>query len=271
MADNPTHRRLFSEKEISGILKRAAEFQEATGPTDATGLSLDELKQIAAEVGIDPQHVAAAVAEMEQGGTAADKQFQWLGGPVSFSVERVVEGDVSEEQWEEMVDEIRRSLNLVGTSGQVGRSLEWTHRSRLLQMQVAVTSREGQTRIRIFSRYPKQALLTFLPALIMTAQLVLIASASAGLAPLVGFVVGINLLTALFFLLRFAFRGLTRRKERKARHLLDRLEQIITTTDATPARTALPEEVRLDPSLLDREDETTESPSPEGVRRKISH
>ena len=65
MSDEHVPRRLFSEKEISRVLKRATELQDVEGPTETTGLSMEELQQIAAEVGIDPRHLAVAVAELE--------------------------------------------------------------------------------------------------------------------------------------------------------------------------------------------------------------
>ena len=54
-------------------------------------------------------------------------------------MERVVAGEVADEQWEEMVAEIRSTFGLVGASGQVGRSREWTHDSKEQQAQSRTT------------------------------------------------------------------------------------------------------------------------------------
>ena len=63
-------KRIYTDKEISAVLKRATELQGAQGPAGGTsGLSLDELEQIAAEVGIDPNYVKAAALELEEGRT----------------------------------------------------------------------------------------------------------------------------------------------------------------------------------------------------------
>src|SRR5690606_2644139 len=99
-------RRLYGEKDVSRILKRATEIQGDAGAAETHGLTLAELQQIAREAGISPEAVAAAAAEM---GAAPEKSrdFHVLGGPVSFSHERVVAGEVSEETWEAMLDEIR--------------------------------------------------------------------------------------------------------------------------------------------------------------------
>ena len=116
MSDEHAPRRHFSEKEISRVLKRATELQEASKTTDPTGLTFEELQQIAVEAGIDAKYIAAAITEQEQEGDV-DEQFYWLGAPTSVERVRVVAGEVSDEQWEEMVAEIRSTFGLVGASG----------------------------------------------------------------------------------------------------------------------------------------------------------
>ncbi len=269
MSDEHAPRRLFSEKEISRVLKRATELQEAEGPTETTDFSMEELQQIAAEVGIDPRHLAVAVAELEQDD---DARFHWLGAPTSFELERIVEGEVSEEQWQEMVLVIRQAFDLVGGAGRVGRSFEWTHDSKDQQAQVTVTSQGGQTKIRLFAHYPNAAALTFMTSTILA---MMAAGSLAGfLAPSAflnfwTFVVG--LLAASFMVARFVFARMIGKKQHKTQQLLARLEQIVAepATEATP--TPLPEATaRLDASLLTEEAEPEEAPRPTETRTKTS-
>src|SRR6266566_2316594 len=65
MPDPQGGARRFSEKEVGLILQRAAELQQhdPRGPAEG-GLSLADIEQIAAEAGIDPRHVQAAVATL---------------------------------------------------------------------------------------------------------------------------------------------------------------------------------------------------------------
>ncbi len=251
MPDEPAPRRLYSEKEISVILKRATEIQEEAGPPDAYGLSLEELQQIAAEAGIDPRYVMAAAAELERGGVKDKKRFHLLGAPLSMLSERVVEGEATEEKWEEVLAEIRRTFDLVGVTGQVGRSLEWTHTGRRQQVQVAVTSREGQTRIRIHQHYPKAALLTFLPPVMLAYLLfgILLGALNVVTLPLVA-ALFIGLLGAVFLAMRFAFSRVVRNKERKAGQLLDRLAGIFAAPTPAPLSSSEKEGPRLDAALL---------------------
>ena len=77
MADEGTPRRVFSEKEVSRVLRRATELQENAKTTDPTGLTSEELHQIAVEAGIDPRFMAAALSELEQE-EEVDDRFYWL-------------------------------------------------------------------------------------------------------------------------------------------------------------------------------------------------
>ncbi len=268
MSDEHEPHKLFSEKQISTILRRATEMQEASKTTDPTGLTFEELQQIAVEAGIDAKYIAAAITEQEQEGDV-DERFYWIGAPTSIERERVVAGEVADEQWEEMVAEIRSTFGLVGASGQVGRSREWTHDSKEQQAQVTVTSREGQTKIRLFARYPQLAALAFIPAMNMGILIPILLINSLGLPAAPGVFVFIAVMATLFMGLRFLFSHLIRGKQRKAQQLLARLEQIVAepATEATP--TPLPE-ARLDASLLTEEAEPEEAPRPAETRSRTS-
>src|SRR5437764_11565147 len=72
----------FTEKQVSAILKRAAELQTARGDAadPAAGFSLAQLQQAAAELGIDPGFLEAAAAEMEKGRRPGGRD-SFCGGP----------------------------------------------------------------------------------------------------------------------------------------------------------------------------------------------
>ncbi len=259
MPDEHVPRKLFSEKEVGRILKRATELHEAEGPADTMGLSLDEVRQIATEMGVDPRYVTAAVTEVEQHG-GEDERFHWLGAPVSYELERVVEGDVSEEQWEEMVDAIHRSYNLVGVTGQVGRLLEWTHNGRRRQVQVRVVSRGGKTRIRIYSRYPKMAAVTFAVPLALSYMAASLFVAAVGSFTMSGFPsLVIGLLGTVFLLMRFVFGRMVDKKKRKVRQLLNRLEQIAAEPMPPTSLPTTEKAARMDASLLDKAERAEEA------------
>ena len=230
--DDAESRRLYGEKDVSRILKRATELQDERGEMEPHGLTLAELQQIAREVGIAPEAVAAAAAELRE---PERRGFHLHGAPTSFSHERVVAGEVSGDGWDAMLDEIRRAYRMVGVSDRTGHSLEWTHSGRYAQAQVTVTARDGRVRFRIAEHYPRQAAIFFGPFMALFAGLMPALFVASGLPAPLALALGIALFGVVFVLLRFAFAAHVRRKEQQARALMHRLERLA----AAPPPTAL--------------------------------
>jgi hypothetical protein len=61
----PDDRKIFNDGEIALILQKAAELQAESGGR-ATGLSLEELRQVASEAGIEPHLVEEALVELRR-------------------------------------------------------------------------------------------------------------------------------------------------------------------------------------------------------------
>ena len=114
----------FSEEEARRIFARAAERQQASEPA-SEGLSLDELQEVGRAAGLDPAHVAAAVAEVRSARPAAPPAT-FLGVGVEVRASRVLSGPVTDEAWEQMVARLRRTFGSKGTPTDVGRVREWT-------------------------------------------------------------------------------------------------------------------------------------------------
>lgn len=269
MNEVPDSQRLFNEKDVSRILKRATEIQARTDG-EGYGLSLAELQQIARDVGIAPEAVAAAAAELD---TEEHRGFHVLGGPLSFSVDRVVAGEVTDETWEAMLDEIRRTYHLAGVSSRVGRSMEWTYGGNRQQTQVAVTARDGRVQLRVTEHYPRVAVHLFAPllALFLSLAPMIAVKASPGwvaaLVLLIGFI-------AVFMTGHLMFRGISRKKERKARQLLQRLERLVAApSSARPALAQQPEavpEASARIPLPEPEASAIAAPTPASARRMRS-
>ncbi|NIM47967.1 MAG: protein kinase [Gemmatimonadales bacterium] len=151
--------RRYSDGEVEEIVRQAAEEQLAH-PTEE-GMSLRTVQQIADDVGISPERVERAARKLEvrerarppaESGAAAF----WLGSRTLIGYERVVDGEVTETAYEEIVDEIQATLSTVGQVGTLGRSLTWStaHSGPGVgrALQVRVISRGGQTRIHVQER-----------------------------------------------------------------------------------------------------------------------
>src|SRR5690606_38603374 len=116
--------RRYTEEEMRAVFARAAERQRRAEETgQAAGLSLAEMQEVAAAAGIDPTHVAAAVAEMA---AAPEPRRTLLGAPVEVTRVRHLPAPVSDEAWARIVGELRRAFNDDGIAGQLGRIREWS-------------------------------------------------------------------------------------------------------------------------------------------------
>jgi len=126
---SPPNRR-YSEQEIQAIFRRATERQGATDTDDPhRGLTLDELKAIGAESGIDPAHVEAAVADIERGAVDVPSLSlleRFYGLPASIRMERVVPGTMDDATWYDTVDILRSVFNTRGQDESIGPIREWS-------------------------------------------------------------------------------------------------------------------------------------------------
>src|SRR5438105_12921837 len=103
MSNLPSSREQFTDKQVSAILRRAAELQSGRGDAGgqsgaSAGFSLQQLQQAAAELGIDPRCIEEAAAELESVRPSEGRSSFW-GGPSLVVVERIVDGSITEEDW----------------------------------------------------------------------------------------------------------------------------------------------------------------------------
>jgi hypothetical protein len=115
----------YGEQETSAILRRAAEIQAQRSGNelpDGPGLSLAEIERAAADVGIRPEFIRAAVAEK-------DRPRLRIVPSGMAEMRREVAGPVSEAVWREMVDALQQSFGKVGVSGRTGDTFEWQLKS----------------------------------------------------------------------------------------------------------------------------------------------
>lgn len=149
--------RRYTDQEVALVIKRAAELQvQESERTDsrASGLSLVELEQVAREAGLDPALVRRAAVDLDtRNSTFPHSKF--LGAPSVISIERTIRGEVSADEYEVIVEMLRRAFNDNGLISTLGRSLAWTSmpsghgRSRGgRSVNVTVSPRGGNTVIR---------------------------------------------------------------------------------------------------------------------------
>lgn len=150
-------RRQFRSEEAVEIVRRAAEL-EASTPTSA--MTLGGVEALGAEVGIAPELVRSAAAELDVQRAAipvaspreAPAIHPVAGGPIRILYERVVPGELPESEFVAVVDEIRMAAGNAGSVNQLGRSFTWhigPGTSVRRDLEVSVTVRSGVTRIMV--------------------------------------------------------------------------------------------------------------------------
>src|SRR5215212_782254 len=157
MADAPAGGRKFNDEEVALIIKRAAELQqtEQIAQDPANALSLAEVEAIAKEAGIDPALIRRAANTLDRP-SDTNRPSPWIGAPTRVVYERVVDGEISVDAYEPIVNEIRRTFGDNGVPSVLGKTLAWTstsaggrRNSRGRQIDISIMSRGGVTTIRV--------------------------------------------------------------------------------------------------------------------------
>lgn len=230
----PPSGRQYSESEIAQLLKRATELQNLDQGSKGSGLSLEDVEQIAVETGIDPTYVRAAAADLLRAPEAPRKKgFRILGAPVYLDAERTVDGPLSDEVWAGIADELSRTYRTSGRSQAVGAGREWTYGgSRTLrEVRVSATPVRGKTRIRITEEFGREAFLNFfLPLYAVGILTGVVLGEALSLGPEIAITSVIAALATVFFAIRMIFSARVRRREDKHRELLDRLETLVESS-----------------------------------------
>jgi serine/threonine protein kinase len=153
-----SHRR-YDKDEVQEIVKRATEL-EASNKTASGALTIGGVQALAGEVGVAPELVRAAadslrarVPTLHDGGRPPNQPNPWISGPTRLLLERVVDGELPDTEYETVVDEIRVVLQDAGQVTQFGRSFTWSaarpgaSTGTRRNLEVTVSIRAGRTRI----------------------------------------------------------------------------------------------------------------------------
>jgi hypothetical protein len=152
-----TAERKYSDSEVALILRRAIEMQQDPA-VRGEGLRLQEVRDIAREIGVDPELVTAAANQLPAAGRGHLARF--LGGTFTHDIRLVHEPALSPDQLQGLVMAIRSAMEHQGRTREVMGSLEWTTVGEVSQVAVTATPHEGGTTIHVIADRTGSAILT---------------------------------------------------------------------------------------------------------------
>jgi serine/threonine-protein kinase len=174
VAPSPKGDVVLSEREARAVWERAAALQaQATGTVTplatpardaerqplapSSAYRVDVVRDSAREAGISTEYVDRALAEretplappMDVRDVHARPVSPWAGAPSSIAYEVVVDGEMSEQDFDQLAETVRRTLSDVGVVGTMGRSFTWSATDPKRRVHVTVQTRGGRTTIRV--------------------------------------------------------------------------------------------------------------------------
>ena len=140
--------RRFTDREVAIVLRQAAEIDETEGSGAGGGLSLEDLKEIAAEVGISTSAIEQAVAKIDRPARLTALE----GAPLVRKAVRAVPGELNQDAVARLVQLIDERTDTAGSVSEALGSVRWTGADRFRSSMVSITPEAGETRIHVVEK-----------------------------------------------------------------------------------------------------------------------
>lgn len=214
----------FTDQQLALILKRAANLQAAG---DESRHSLEEIRQIAAQVGIPPELVTRAASEVVEGRRPPGGL---LGPETSFFASSSIPMRVASSAFPELLSVMRRRVGSPGNTSEISGSLEWRGDTRYSSLLVTVTPGEGETVVAVQGEYDRER--NGIYAALLAAPIALGLVAAAGAMESGRFLLALAIFAGVgllgFGAARFFWTYLARAGRREVRELRDALVEQLT-------------------------------------------
>jgi hypothetical protein len=136
--------RRYSDREFALILRMASKVPAGPDPAPPQrGLTLPEIREIAMEVGIDPEGVSRAALLLTSVGDAGASRL--IGGHPRHRMEHTIAGRVPPEAMNRVIEVARRGLDTQGETREVLGALEWKGSTGTATITVSIVPGEGET------------------------------------------------------------------------------------------------------------------------------
>lgn len=146
-----TDERQYGEDEVAAIFELATRtdeqgtWQGPDGEDSARGMTLAEIQQIGAEVGIAPERIADSARALTHWSSSPEVRRKLLGLPVSVGGAVDLPRPLTDEEWDRLVSEIRAHFNAHGKLEHSGTLRLWRNGN----LRVELTPTEHGQRIRM--------------------------------------------------------------------------------------------------------------------------
>ncbi len=140
--------RVFSEQEAADLVLAAVKLQEASATSNheyTPGITYTELLKIAKDVGVSEDYLRQAMQEQIAPGAPPNRK-KFLGWPLSYTFERVLDVELPPDSFDVIADEIT-TPGVTGAPAILGRTITGMAYEKTSQSQIKVSSRNGRTRI----------------------------------------------------------------------------------------------------------------------------
>jgi hypothetical protein len=217
--------RKYTEAELKAILAKAVQEDETHAQVRDDGLSLAEIKDIGAEVGIDARSLERAARSMEPMG---GRQVALAGGPTEVGVERLVDGALQSVPTSEILSVIRGRMGTPGDLSELKGLLEWRSSGELGHHVITLSTTDGVTTISGMVDLRQAAVLTHIPAgLLGLIGAVVGFMMAANQANEIGMVLSLGLLPAVVVATRALYSRLWKSEARKLEGVAEELAALL--------------------------------------------
>lgn len=216
----------YSEKEVREILARAVEDRGSRALSAADGLTLSELKEVGAEVGIDGASLERAALAVRS--KAPDRYVGLIGAPTSLEVNRKVPVNLDGDIMPDLVALIRRGMGRSGELVEVHGMVEWRAKGEAGERVISLASRNGSTMIQGSADLRNAVIASYTPVGIVSiigAIIAFIAAADSGSAA--GLVFALTIVPMVYLLVRTVLGRFIAGEERRLEEVVDELGHAI--------------------------------------------
>ncbi len=140
--------RRFTDREVAAVLRKAVEIDERRGREAGQALSLEDLREIAREVGISPGAMDEAVRALGRRARGPDL----LAAPLTQRSVHDVDGELDRDGLARLLRVVDDRADGAGNVTEALGAVRWTSEDRFSTMQISLTPEAGRTRIQVVEK-----------------------------------------------------------------------------------------------------------------------